>query len=81
LISNLEEWGIWTDASIPSHIKSIIDNGFVKVDAEWSLVPTALGIAYIRGICEVDPELASLNMILQFEKSFESIVEEKVNYL
>jgi DNA topoisomerase III len=50
LISCMEANEIGTDASIPTHIKNIIDRGYVKVNAKKgrALVPTNLGMALAR---------------------------------
>lgn len=78
LISYMEEHGIGTDASIPSHIKNIIDRGYVTVEAKRTLVPTALGLALARGICEIDPELILPTVWSNIEKSVDSIAKGEV---
>jgi len=75
----MEENGIGTDASIPSHIKNIIERGYVTVEAKWTLVPTALGLALAWGICEIDPELILPSVWSNIEKSCESIAKGEIN--
>jgi len=74
----MEENGIGTDASIPSHIKNIIERGYVEVESKRTLVPTALGLALARGICEIDPELILPSVRSNIEKSCESIAKGEV---
>lgn len=79
LISYMEEHGIGTDASIPSHIKNIIDWGYVIVESKWTLVPTPLGLALARGICEIDPELILPTVRSNIEKSCDSVARGEIN--
>ena len=44
MISKMEEYGIGTDASIPTHIGNIIERNYVEIrEPGRSLVPTPLG--------------------------------------
>lgn len=51
LISCMEANEIGTDASIPQHIKNIIERGYVRVDTKKgrALIPTNLGMSLARG--------------------------------
>jgi DNA topoisomerase-3 len=69
----MEENGIGTDASIPSHIKNIIDKGFVTVGPGRTFIPSSLGMALARGLCDIDPELILPSVRANIEKSCSSI--------
>jgi DNA topoisomerase-3 len=46
----MEKNNIGTDASMATHIHNIVERGYVEVVSQRrKLVPTALGIALIRG--------------------------------
>jgi len=82
LISCMEANEIGTDASIPTHIKNIIDRGYVKVNTKKgrSLVPTNLGMALGRAYCEIDSELILPKVRSYIEKSCDAIAKGKVTF-
>lgn len=82
LISCMEANEIGTDASIPTHIKNIIDRGYVKVNTKKGrqLIPTNLGMALARGYCEVDPELILPKVRSYIEKSCDRVAKGEVNF-
>jgi len=53
----MEEHGIGTDASIPSHIKNICDRNYVTTESGRTLVPTQLGIVLVQGYHRIDCDL------------------------
>jgi DNA topoisomerase-3 len=82
LISCMEANEIGTDASIPTHIKNIIDRGYVKVNTKKGrqLIPTNLGMALARGYCAVDPELILPKCRSYIEKSCDKVAKGEVNF-
>lgn len=58
LLSQMEYWGIGTDASMSTHIANIISRNYVVVSgATRTLSPTPLGKSLLLGLEAVDPEL------------------------
>lgn len=82
LISCMEQYEIGTDASIPSHIKNIIDRGYVRVVAKKgrTLVPTNLGLALARGYCDIDSELILPKVRAYIEKSCNRVAKGELEY-
>lgn len=82
LISCMEANEIGTDASIPTHIKNIIERGYVKVNAKKgrSLVPTNLGMALGKAYCEVDSELILPKVRSYIEKSCQRVAKGEVDF-
>lgn len=82
LISCMEAYEIGTDASIPQHIKNIIERGYVKVDTKKgrALVPTNLGMALARGFCMVDSELILPSVRAYIEKSCSRVARGEITF-
>lgn len=81
LISKMEEFGIGTDASIPTHINNIIERNYVVVKQPGRiLVPTALGQALVKGYCEIDPELVLPKVRSNIEKSCELVAKGRADF-
>lgn len=81
LITKMEEHGIGTDASIPTHISNIIERNYVVVkEPGRSLVPTQLGQALVKGYCEIDPELVMPQVRSNIEKSCELVAQGKADF-
>jgi len=49
-VVQMEKHGIGTDASIPTHIKNIVDRNYVRLAAGRTLVPENLGIVLTHGV-------------------------------
>ena len=89
VLKTMEKNGIGTDASMPTHIKNIVDRGYVTVNELRQMVPTKLGVALIRGIDRIDRELvtpqvrASIeNQCYQIAKGtaeMETVVDKAIN--
>ena len=75
LISDMERHGIGTDASIPSHIGTIEARRYVRVVGHRQFEPTALGLAIIRGIERIDPELVLPTVRSHVEAQLEIIAK------
>lgn len=82
LISCMEANCIGTDASIPTHIKNIIDRGYVKVNAKKgrALVPTNLGMALSKAYCEIDSELILPSVRSYIEKSCDRVAKGHLSF-
>lgn len=81
LISKMEEHGIGTDASIPTHINNIIERQYVTVQNPGrKLAPTLLGQALVKGYCEIDPELVMPQVRSNIERSCELVAKGKAEF-
>ncbi|KAL4445249.1 hypothetical protein ABPG74_022062 [Tetrahymena malaccensis] len=89
LIDLMEKNSIGTDASIPKHIKNIVDRKYVEINEEnRTLRPTKLGRALIDGFKKIDKELVtpqiraqienSVNQIATSEKKFSQVINESL---
>lgn len=77
----MEKNGIGTDASIPTHINNIIERSYVRVSEPGrSLIPTPLGLALIKGYCQIDPELVMPSIRQNIEKSCDLIAKGKADF-
>jgi DNA topoisomerase-3 len=77
----MEKHGIGTDASIPTHINNIIERNYVVVQEPGrSLVPTPLGMALVKGYCEIDPELVLPSIRQNIEKCCDLISKGKADF-
>ncbi len=77
----MEKNNIGTDASIPGHIKNIVDRAYVDIVTPGrSLRPTPLGYALIKGFCEIDPELALPMVRSNIESSCALIAKGKADF-
>lgn len=57
LISLMEQNGIGTDASIPTHINNILIRNYVTLGPNRTLIPTTLGNVLVHGYKSIDPDL------------------------
>jgi len=81
LIAKMEENGIGTDASIPTHINNIIERAYVVVEMPGRhLVPTQLGHALVKGYCDIDPELVLPQVRSNIEKSCELVAKGRADF-
>lgn len=83
LIQSMETNGIGTDASIPNHIKTIIERGYVTEELCQAnskprcLKPTPLGTALVRAFLSNEPDLVLPKLRSEMEKQCSAISKGK----
>jgi len=88
LITLMEQHGIGTDASIPTHINNIGQRNYVTVVSGRRLQPTSLGIMLVHGYARIDRDLSlptirsaiekQLNLIARGQAEFSDVLNHAV---
>jgi len=77
LIKLMDKLGIGTDATFAEHIRKIIERGYVTRHGN-KLIPTPYGIAIIKALEELVPEIVNPKIRAKIEAYFKAVEEGKM---
>mmetsp|Transcript_3626 Transcript_3626/g.11267 ORF Transcript_3626/g.11267 Transcript_3626/m.11267 type:complete len:852 (+) Transcript_3626:59-2614(+) len=81
LIGLMEKHGIGTDASIATHINTICERNYVRVDGNSrKLIPNEIGIALVHGYHKIDPDIVLPDIRSNIEKYVALIADGKATF-